>query len=980
MPDWHPEANELFLQALEIPEPEDRQRFLDRACAGKPELRTRVDGLLRAGAEAGSFLEQPAAPELTASHVPATADEPAVAPAAPGTVVGRYKLLEVVGEGGMGIVWLAEQTEPVRRKVALKVVKPGMDSRQVLARFEAERQALALMDHPNIAKVLDGGATADGRPYFAMELVKGVPITKYCDDHRLPPRQRLELFLAVCQAVQHAHQKGVIHRDIKPSNVLVAPYDGRPVPKVIDFGIAKATGQPLTERTLFTGLGAVVGTPEYMSPEQAELNNQDIDTRSDVYSLGVLLYELLTGSTPLTRERLKAAALLEMLRVIREEEAPKPSTRLSTTDELPSIAAKRGLEPKGLSGLVRGELDWIVMKSLEKDRSRRYESANGFATDVERYLADEAVQACPPSAGYRLRKAVRRNRVWVGTAALVTAALVAGTAVSAWQAVRATRAEATANNALALVTAEQAKTETALAAETAANARTREALDALTDDVLQPMFARQPELDGSEKAYLRKVLALYEPVVRGAGETAGARFARAKGFFRIAYISKLLGDNREAESAYLRATAVLRLLSDEFSEVPEYRQRLAQALNNLAIVRVDLGRDAEAELSQARTLRTELADRFPKVLQYRRELATTHNDLGYLLQLRKRTVGAEEEFREAVSVLEKLVAESDAAPEDHQALARTRSNLGAFLREKRKFDEAQNLFRQAIAVQEQNLAKSQADPKRRRELADSYHGSAILFATMEKESEATTAFDRASALRKKLVDSYPGVAQYRLERARALLDQGTFLRMTGRLGAAEAAWDGAREIWARLVADSPERPEYQNELAGTLGRLASIRQLQNDPKGAVTLLEQARPHHEAALRISPKNAAFRGACQTTLATLAQCLLEMNDHVRLAAAAEELAGFGYDPVNDSYNAAICLCRCTVLAGQDEKLTEAERQKLSGQYTDRALALVARAVGQGYKDSRSLRFNPAFGPLRDRAEFKRSLAALEKNPEE
>src|SRR5688572_23048074 len=295
---------------------------------------------------------------------------------------------------------MAEQTSPVRRKVALKIIKAGMDTRQVIARFEAERQALALMDHPNIAKVFDAGVTDTGRPYFVMELVKGVPITKYCDEQRLTPRQRLELFVQVCHAVQHAHQKGIIHRDLKPTNVLVAPYDGVPVPKVIDFGVAKATGQQLTDRTMFTGFGDVIGTPQYMSPEQAELNQLDIDTRSDVYSLGVLLYELLTGTTPLESKRVREAALLEVLRVIREEEPPRPSTRLTTTEALASVAAQRGLEPAKLSGLVRGELDWIVMKALEKDRARRYETANGLAMDVQRYLSDDTVQACPPSSAY----------------------------------------------------------------------------------------------------------------------------------------------------------------------------------------------------------------------------------------------------------------------------------------------------------------------------------------------------------------------------------------------------------------------------------------------------------------------------------------------------------------------------------------------------------------------------------------------------
>jgi serine/threonine protein kinase/WD40 repeat protein len=446
---------DLFIAALQITDPVERSAWLDRECGGDASLRQRIDVLLEAFDQAGSVLENPVV------AVAPTIDEPMTE--RPGMHIGPYKLLERIGEGGMGTVWMAEQTEPIQRRVAVKVVKEGMDTRQVLARFEAERQALALMEHPNIARVLDAGKTLSGRPFFAMELVKGKPITAYCDEKRLPVRERLELFGDVCRAVQHAHQKGIIHRDLKPSNVLVAPYDGKPVVKVIDFGVAKATGPRLTDKTLFTGFGALVGTPEYMSPEQAEVNNQDIDTRSDIYSLGVLLYELLTGSTPLTRQRVKEAALLEVLRVIRDEEPPKPSTRLSESkDSLPSISAQRRTEPARLTKLVRGELEWIVMKALEKDRNRRYETANGLAMDVQRYLADEAVLACPPSATYRLWKFVRRNKVVLATTALVTVSLVAGTVISLWQAIRATEAEG--------------KALTSLQAETEARNATREQL------------------------------------------------------------------------------------------------------------------------------------------------------------------------------------------------------------------------------------------------------------------------------------------------------------------------------------------------------------------------------------------------------------------------------------------------------------------------------------------------------------------------
>lgn len=411
----------LFEMALNTPAAERTALLADY-----PALRERVQALLAAHFVSSSDATVTAAgevvdPDATGGYRSSTP----TAPPADAVIGGKYTLIEVIGEGGMGSVWRAKQTEPVQRMVAVKLIKAGMDSKQVLARFEAERQALALMDHPNIAKVLDGGLH-EQRPYFVMELVKGVPITEYCDRHKLNPQQRLELFVQVCQAIQHAHQKGIIHRDIKPSNVLIALYDDKPVVKVIDFGVAKATGGMLTEHTIDTGFGGVVGTPQYMSPEQATFNNLDIDTRSDVYALGVLLYELLTGTPPFSGQELKQKGLLEILRVVREEEPPRPSTKLSTAEALPSISANRGTEPKKLTGLLRNELDWIVMKALEKDRTRRYETANGFAADVQRYLAGEAVQAHPPSRTYRVRKFVRRNKGQVLAASVIATTLLGG--------------------------------------------------------------------------------------------------------------------------------------------------------------------------------------------------------------------------------------------------------------------------------------------------------------------------------------------------------------------------------------------------------------------------------------------------------------------------------------------------------------------------------------------------------------------------
>jgi serine/threonine protein kinase len=409
----------IFFAALEKESAEDRAAYLDQACGRDVELRQRVERLLSAHPKVGGFLQAPSPSEAL------TTDEPAVTER-PGEVIGPYKLMEQIGEGGMGLVFVAEQQQPVRRKVALKIIKPGMDTRDVIARFEAERQALALMDHANIARVLDAGATKSGRPYFVMELVRGVPITDFCDQNQLTPRERLGLFVAVCQAVQHAHSKGVIHRDVKPSNVLVTLQEGMPTVKVIDFGVAKAVGQNLTDKTVYTRFAQMIGTPLYMSPEQAG-GGPDVDTRCDVYALGVLLYELLTGTTPFDGKRLQKAAFDEVRRILREEEPPKPSTRLSTLGEgLSDVSARRKTEPKKLSALVKGDLDWIVMKALEKDRSRRYETVAAFAADLRRHLDQEPVEARPPSALYRFGKMARRNRVALTTAALVAAALVAG--------------------------------------------------------------------------------------------------------------------------------------------------------------------------------------------------------------------------------------------------------------------------------------------------------------------------------------------------------------------------------------------------------------------------------------------------------------------------------------------------------------------------------------------------------------------------
>src|SRR5689334_4097685 len=431
-----PREKAVFCQALEISDPDQRRQFLDQACGADKALRAQVEGLLAHSQGSGDFFKE-CAPALEAQPSDAdqvlSAGEAGLGDEAPETkAIGRYKLLQKLGEGGCGVVYMAEQETPIRRRVALKIIKLGMDTRNVIARFEAERQALALMDHPNIARVLDAGATETGRPYFVMELVHGVKITDYCDQNRVSMQERLELFIQVCNAVQHAHQKGIIHRDLKPSNIMVTMHDGVPVPKVIDFGIAKATEQRLTDKTLFTSYAQLMGTPAYMSPEQMELSGLNLDTRSDIYSLGVLLYELLTGRTPFDTTELLKAGVEEFRRTICEREPLSPSAKLKTlnNEELTKTARRRHIEPPRLLTQLRGDVDWIVLKCLEKDRTRRYATANGLAEDIERYLHEEAVLARPPSQLYRLHKLVRRNPMVFASGAVAVAALLAGIIIS----------------------------------------------------------------------------------------------------------------------------------------------------------------------------------------------------------------------------------------------------------------------------------------------------------------------------------------------------------------------------------------------------------------------------------------------------------------------------------------------------------------------------------------------------------------------
>jgi len=699
----------IFNGALELA-PAERAAYLEQACAGNIPLRERVEALLNASEQAGSFLESPPTGlSLTRTvRIPITEK--------PGDKIGRYKLLQQIGEGGCGVVYMAEQEEPVRRRVALKVIKLGMDTKEVIARFEAERQALAMMDHPNIAKVLDAGATDAGRPYFVMELVRGIKITEFCDENKMPTEERLKLFMQVCQAIQHAHQKGIIHRDIKPSNILVTINDGVPVPKVIDFGIAKATQGRLTDSTLFTAFEQFIGTPAYMSPEQAMMTSLDIDTRTDVYSLGVLLYELLTGKTPFEADELLQSGFDAMRQMIREKEPQRPSARLSTMagDALTTTASQRQTHPPKLLHMVRGDLDWIVMKSLEKDRSRRYETANGLAADILRHLKNEAIVAHPPSGLYRLQKAVQRNKTAFAAAGAIAAVLVTGVVVSTWEAIRAKRAEEEQTRLRRVAESKEKKSEqvaqflkdmlqgvgpsVAMGRDTT---MLREILDKTADRVGKDL-KEQPEVEGE----LRSVI--------GNTYSALGKAAQAVAMHRetLEIYKKLYGnENVYVASAMGSLSEALSAMGDQIAaestqrEVLSMRRKLlgnehpgvARSLDLLAVillresqgspeaVRWRCMREAEATEREALALHRKLDDGPLGLVE-------PLDNLGVILEAQGKLPEAEIALREALTIKRKLTGNEDIG------LIGVISPLADVLMDQSKYAEAETLYRETLAL------------------------------------------------------------------------------------------------------------------------------------------------------------------------------------------------------------------------------------------------------------------------------------------
>jgi tetratricopeptide (TPR) repeat protein/tRNA A-37 threonylcarbamoyl transferase component Bud32 len=973
----------LFHEALALPAGE-RAAFLERTCAGNPELRAAVEALLAAHEGPGGLLDRPAIPRPTntvdfapaeagpgeeartvpprdaddagqpepgASRGPTgtvdfdpseagsvvedktvpPADAGDAPPSKPSTgaagavIASRYTLVEKIGEGGMGEVWVAQQTEPVKRRVALKLIKAGMDSGAVLARFNLERQALAVMDHPNIAKVLDGGMTATGQPFFVMELVDGQPLNRFCDGGKLTPKERLELFVPICQAVQHAHQKGIVHRDLKPANILVGLVDGKPVPKVIDFGVAKAVGEKLTDEAMATQIGAVIGTLEYMAPEQA--GGEDIDTRADIYSLGVILYELLTGLRPIDASRFRKAALLEMIMVLIEEEPSKPSTRLSTADALPSLAAARQTEPKRLMAMLRGELDWVVMKCLEKQRDRRYETANGLARDIQRYLSDEPVEARPPSAGYRFRKFVHRNKGQVIAASLVLLALVGGvvgTSIGMFEAKRQERVaegrrqEAEDQRNQAVIARTAAETSSRVAQE-----QRRVALDAVGQLVttVRTELMKKPDLQGVLKAVLAIAQSSLDKIAQNPlvdislNDTTRAALHDA-----TAQLHQELGNTPAALADFNKAVDIYQAILDKAADGPDKEV----VKKNLIIVLLSLGHCTMRTESQAAA--QAYYERAAQLV--RRVDDKTSNDsrktlIEYLIHVgivtgNRRPREARENYVNALRVAEEIARQETEARgkpsvDTRLTLWRTHFFIGGIEKRLRELTASDQHIATARTLAAALVAEEPGNHGRMRLLALTHERIGDLRLRTNKPQDAAGEFATAAGLFKTIADANRKNVNAQADLARTLYSQGLAADRSGDPAAAARHFRAAVDI-------QKSRVNLATDMDAKRDLMMSLAHVGN--------------HAEAA--------------------------EMAETVRVKLPKDPGA---------LLDIACCYAVCAAAvpaAGAEKEVHE--------HYASKALEALKQAIDNGYGDKVNVETEPDLDPIRNRPEFKDLSARL------